>query len=283
MNYIVAVSGGVDSVVLLDMLAGTEHQLIVAHVDHGIRPESSKDARFVEALAKQYKLPFRQKILRLGASASEEQARNARYDFLYKLAREHSATIATAHHQDDLIGSIAINLQRGTGWRGLAVLNRPGITRPLLGMTKAQLYQYAMTHQLEWVEDDTNHDPKFLRNRLRAGVVSLDNHAVRQVVELRQRQIQLKRDIDYDGARVLAQFGERRHPFAMIEPQVALELLRQHVQAKTQYRPTIEQAGRLLLAIKTARPHTTIDIAQGIVVRFSAQKFIVDTSRKMVE
>lgn len=291
MNYIVAVSGGVDSVVLLDMLAKKyvsipdtySAELIVAHVDHGIRPESSEDARFVEALAKQYKLPFRQKVLRLGESASEEQARNARYDFLYELAREYSATIATAHHQDDLIGSIAINLQRGTGWRGLAVLNRAGITRPLLDMTKTQLYEYAIAHKLEWVEDETNRHPKYLRNRLRAGVIGLGIDVASQIAKLRQQQLRLSREIDHEVGRILTAFGERRYAYTAVDSRVAIELLRQHVQEHTGYRPTAEQAERLLLAIKTARPHTTIDIARGIVARLNVQKFIVDTPRKVIK
>ena len=283
MKYIVAVSGGVDSVALLDMLAKSEHHLIVAHVDHGIRPESSADARFVEALAKRYRLPYQSATLQLGEAASEEQARDARYDFLYKLAREHKAMIATAHHQDDMIGSIAINLQRGTGWRGLAVLNRSGITRPLLGMTKAQLYAYALKHQLEWVEDETNHDKKYLRNRLRAGVIHLDSAAIRRAVELRQRQLQLAHDIDREVARIVTTFGDSRYAYTSIDTSVAVELLRQHVWGATAYRPTVEQAQRILLAIKTAKPRTAVDIAQGITARFTAREFIVDTPQKMVD
>ena len=283
MKYIVAVSGGVDSVVLLDMLAKSEHQLIVAHVDHGIRPESSADARFVEALAKRYGLPYQSTTLQLGEAASEEQARDARYDFLYKLAREHKAMIATAHHQDDMIGSIAINLQRGTGWRGLAVLNRAGTTRPLLGMTKAQLYEYALKHQLEWVEDATNHDKKYLRNRLRAGVIRLDDIAARRVVELRQRQLQLAHDIDREVTRIVTTFGNSRYAYTSIDTSVAVELLRQHVREEAAYRPTAEQAQRILLAIKTAKPRTAVDIAQGITARFTAREFVVDTPQKMVE
>lgn len=283
MNYIVAVSGGVDSVVLLDMLAKSEHTLIVAHVDHGIRPESSADARFVEALAKGYGLPYRSITLRLGDAASEDEARDARYDFLFKLAHEHKAVIATAHHQDDMIGSVAINLQRGTGWRGLAVLNRSGITRPLLGMTKVQLYEYAIKHRLEWVEDETNHHKKYLRNRLRAGVIHLDSTATRQLVELRQRQLQLAHDIDREVVRVRKVFGDSRHAYTVIDMRVAIELLRQLVRDKTGYHPTVEQAQRVLLAIKTAKPRTAVDVARGIVVRFRAREFVVDTSRKMVE
>lgn len=82
MTYLVAVSGGVDSVCLLDMLSRSEHRLIVAHVEHGIRGEASRaDARFVAALAQKYNLPFVSTALNLGPNASEELARQKRYGF----------------------------------------------------------------------------------------------------------------------------------------------------------------------------------------------------------
>ncbi len=283
MKYIVAVSGGVDSVVLLDILSRGDDTLIVAHVDHGIREESGEDARFVQALSKVYGLPYVQTALRLGKTASEEQAREARYEFLFALAREHGAQIVTAHHQDDMIGSIAINLQRGTGWRGLAVLNRPGIVRPLLGLNKQKLYEYALTHRLEWVEDATNHSPKYLRNRLRAGVVGLSSVWAREIVKLRARQVQLAHDIDQEVAQNGARFGDGRHAYAVIDSAVAIELLRAMIKQQTTYRPTSEQASRLLLEIKTAMPGTTVDVAAGVRVRFTKTTFVVDTSREMVK
>ncbi len=279
MNYIVAVSGGVDSVALLDMLSKSDHRLIVAHVDHGIRPESAADARFVEALAKKYALPYQAIELKLGPEASEEKAREARYDFLYQLAHTHSASIVTAHHQDDMVGSIAINLTRGTGWRGLAVLNRANLTRPLLAMTKSKLYDYALKNQLEWVEDESNHNPRYLRNRLRAGVLAVDTVSARQVVELRQRQLQLAKEIDRETARVEQRFTNRREPYMLVDSVVGVEVLRLHIERQANYRPSIEQAERLLLAIKTAKPNTSVDIALGIAVQFSKETFVVDTSR----
>lgn len=92
MKYVVAVSGGVDSVVLLDMLVKTgEHELVVAHFDHGIRNESTDDANFVAGLAAQYGLPFKVTQGHLGSAASEELARNKRYEFLKGLADSEAA------------------------------------------------------------------------------------------------------------------------------------------------------------------------------------------------
>lgn len=274
-----AVSGGVDSVVLLDMLARGDDRIIVAHVDHGIRPESAADARFVKALAAKYRLPYCETRLKLGANASEERARTARYDFLYEIAAEHNAHIVTAHHQDDLIGSIAINFTRGTGWRGLSVLNRARINRPLLGLTKSKLYEYALKHRLEWVEDDTNRSSKYLRNRLRASTLRIDKDAARELVKLRQRQIQLAHDINIETGRLMIKFDNIRYPYQVIPLNVAREIVRMYVETQTGYRPSSQQIDRLVLAIKTAEANTSIDIVKDIAVRFTRDTFIVVTLR----
>ncbi len=177
-KYIVAVSGGVDSVVLLDLLSNVQHptsnvQLIVAHFDHGIRDDSKKDADFVKDLAKKYKLPFELGEGQLGKDASEAMARDKRYNFLKAVQQKHQATaIITAHHQDDLIETSVINLLRGTGRRGLSSLkSRSEILRPLLDYSKKQLLDHAKKHELEWREDSTNEDTKYLRNKVRKDIV----------------------------------------------------------------------------------------------------------------
>ena len=134
--YILAVSGGVDSVSLLNMLVGSHRdlnknlqfttsnfQLVVAHFDHGIRKESGDDAQFVSDLAAQHGLPFELGHANLGMDTSEEDARVARYNFLRQCCDKYNTTfVITAHHQDDLVETALINLIRGTSWRGLASL-----------------------------------------------------------------------------------------------------------------------------------------------------------------
>ena len=107
MKYIVAVSGGVDSMVLLDMMvrAGAG-ELVVAHFDHGIRPDSHHDAAFVKKIAEQYGLPFESRREVLGETASEALARERRYAFLRHVAKKHNAQIVTAHHLDDLVETV---------------------------------------------------------------------------------------------------------------------------------------------------------------------------------
>lgn len=277
MNYLVAVSGGVDSIVLLDMLRKTDHRLIVAHVDHGIRgAESAADARFVRALAKQYELPFTSIELHLGKHASEEQARDARYRFLFDEATKHHAHIVTAHHRDDMIETVAVNLSRGTGWRGLAVLSRMGIIRPLLSLTKQQLYDYAIARRLEWVEDATNHTDAYLRNRLRRRIHREIGHsAMREVDGLRAKQLQLRHDIDREAAMILEKSHHSRYFLSQIDEIVAVELIGAEIRQHHGIRPPRPQLLRVLHAIKVGKPGTTHDIGQGLTLKLTSRKYEV--------
>ena len=137
-KIVVAVSGGVDSVVLLDFLVHffrnkngqkwLEENLIVAHFEHGIRrKESQEDCEFVRRLAEKDRLKFEFEHGNLGENSSEENARNARYIFLRKIAKRENAIIFTAHHKNDLAETFALNLARGGGWRAVACFDSPDI------------------------------------------------------------------------------------------------------------------------------------------------------------
>jgi tRNA(Ile)-lysidine synthetase-like protein len=207
-TIIAAISGGVDSVVMLHALAtlarGEQYKvegikykadklqkrspryllpathypmsrtrLIVAHADHGMRPDAAADARFVQALAQYYGLPYELGKLDIGPSASEDTARSARHGFLYRVSHQYGdALIATAHHQDDLLETAIINLLRGTGRHGLSsMLANEHYIRPILNWDRAETYTYAAQHRLEWVEDETNECDRFLRNRVRSRLI----------------------------------------------------------------------------------------------------------------
>ena len=274
MNYLLAVSGGVDSVVLLDMFSKANNHAIVAHVDHGIRgEESAADARFVKELAKKYKVPFVSIELGLPPKASEEVARAARYEFLLSEATRFKAMVVTAHHQDDVIETIALNIERGTGWRGLAALNRLGVVRPLLGFTKQQIYNYAIAHHLEWVEDATNRELVYARNRMRHAMGKAQINSKR-LMELRARQLQLAHDIDVDAARLIARHKGDRHFLNMIPEAVAIELLGAEI-AEIATRPTRPRLKRAVLAIKTAAPGSTHQVGDRIILEFTARNYTV--------
>lgn len=186
-RYVVAVSGGVDSVVLLDMLTQESGlELMVAHFDHGIRKDSADDSKFVAKLAQKYCVQFYSERAELGADASEATARRHRYGFLKKLKKTVDArAIITAHHQDDLIETALLNILRGTKHKGLVSLQSSDeLIRPLLNMSKDQLVKYAQTHGLVWREDTTNQDMRYKRNELRTVLKdSLSPKRRQQIVE----------------------------------------------------------------------------------------------------
>ena len=256
-TYIVAVSGGVDSVVLLDLLNKQNNlQLVVAHFDHGIRSNSATDSQFVNKLADTLGLQIEIGSAELGKDASEEQARDARYDFLNEIKNKHNARqIITAHHSDDIVETIIINLIRGTGWRGLSSLrSTENIARPLLDYTKVDIFRYADENNLKWVEDSTNQDLKYLRNQIRHKIVSKMNTKQREeFLQLYRSQLNLTEEIDSHTAKLT---DDQRHNFIMWPNDVALEVLRSQLQL------TRPQARRVLMAIKTAKPGTKFEITK---------------------
>lgn len=209
--YIAAVSGGVDSVVLLDLATKASSHLVVAHLDHGIRPQSAQTATFVANLAKDYRLKFMTRCLKLGSDVSEEKARQARYDFLKNCQNEIGADgILLAHHRDDLIETAAFNLLRGTGRRGLSSLaSQPPLIRPLLGFYKSELVDYAQRHNLVWQEDETNLDLKYSRNYLRHKILPHLSPSERRLFEDLIDQVSLiNQKLDRDLALYI-----RRHSY----------------------------------------------------------------------
>lgn len=270
--YVVAVSGGVDSVVLLDMLSRQSNlELIVAHFDHGIRPDSMADAGFVADLAKKYNLKFETKREELGLDASEELARNRRYKFLRDIAKKYDAKIITAHHADDVIETIAINLSRGTGWRGLAVLDSD-IVRPLTDITKREILDYAHEHDLAWHEDSTNKGDMYLRNRIRRKLADTDDDTKRQLLGLWAEQKSLKRLIDGEVARLVGDGPiYDRYFFTNIDYSSGMECLRRITNARLT-RPQIFGA---LHAIKTALPNKTYHAGDGVEISFTSRNFTI--------
>lgn len=280
MKYIVAVSGGVDSVVLLHKMvkAVGASDLVVAHFDHGIRGDSGDDARFVEHLAKLYGVEFCTKRKELGANASESLARDHRYSFLREVAKKYKGAIVTAHHLDDLVETVAINLLRGTGWRGLAVLNSD-VYRPLIEQSKEDIISYALDNNLEWVEDSTNAGDAYFRNRVRRNSMKLSTSTKTTILGLWRSQVAMSKAIGsevealLESDNILAGDTKKysRYFFINIPEEASLELIR----AICDWRLTRPQASRLILAIKTFRPGTKYEAGSGVIVSLNSRYFEV--------
>lgn len=176
----VAVSGGPDSLALLDLMHSAAPSLglslIVAHADHGIHPESGDVAGRVVTLARErYGLETVLEHLGLGAGATETEARAARYRFLRRVQQERGARwLVTAHHADDQAETVLLRVLRGSAPAGLAGIparGPDGLIRPLLRFSRAELAEYARAQGLEPFLDPANEDPRHDRSWVRTVVM----------------------------------------------------------------------------------------------------------------
>lgn len=269
-RYVVAVSGGVDSVVLLDVLSKQpDLSLVVAHFDHGIRGDSAEARKFVASLATNYGLVFEYGEGRLGSGASEATAREARYSFLQKVKEKHNAkAIITAHHQDDLIETAILNMLRGTGRKGLTSLSsREDILRPLLAFSKQELTEYAKANNLKWYEDSTNQDTKYLRNYVRHNLVSkLTDDQRQKMIEVIKAQRSVNAQLD---ALLSPQVESRELPrqwFVSLPHEIAREVMAAWLRANGLQEFDKQAIERAVIGAKTALPGKQLAIKRGITI-----------------
>lgn len=173
-RVLVALSGGLDSTVLLHLLrfqpGMPPFQVQAAHFDHRMRPGSAGASAWVVGLCRAWAVP-----LHTGRAPqplrSEDEGREARYRFLLGVKeREGADWVLTGHHGDDQVETVLFRIFRGTGLRGLAGIpsaRAPGLYRPLLPFSRADLLDYASRKGVRFLEDPTNADPSFPRNFLR--------------------------------------------------------------------------------------------------------------------
>lgn len=273
----VAVSGGVDSMVLLDMLrrqAGLE--LVVAHFDHGIRDDSAEDRELVEAFAKANGLEFVYEEGKLGRGASEAVAREARYKFLHQVLKDTgSAAIITAHHQDDVLETAIINILRGTGRKGLTALrSRDDVIRPLLKVPKKELLEYAKDHNLKWREDPTNQDLSYLRNYVRHKLLTRFSEADRRkLVNVLTELTETNRELDtllVKQLRAQPVSGTLdRQWFNQLPHAAAREVMAAWLRLNGSRGFDSKTLERLVVAAKTASPGKTFPVQAGTSLKIS--------------
>ena len=270
-KYLVAVSGGVDSVVLLDLLYSfhnTElNEFVVAHFDHGIRPDSAKDANFVKELSESYGFEFVTEKSNLGINSSEEKARIARYEFLRITSKKLNLdAVLTAHHQDDLIETIFLHTIRGTGRYGLDPMSRTkDIIRPLLKTKKQDLISYAQKNKLDWQEDSTNKDEKYLRNALRKTLSKNLNQDSRDKILLLNESVSII-NLELDellnglGSFILDKKGLiTRSRFVILPFDVECEYIKKRLSFYGVKDISKQLVSRVVIASKTLEPGKKID------------------------
>ena len=250
-SIVVAVSGGIDSVVLLCLLqriaASRGLNLYAVHLNHCIRPEADDDAHFVEALCRQLNVRCYSESCNVSKLASQERislemaGRLARRRLLERVAAETGAQlIALGHHRDDQVETLLMRLTRGTGISGLSGMAELDLPwwRPLLDCSRQQLLEYARGQSLSWCEDASNLDPLFMRNQIRHQIVPLLNDINPQFAErmiVLSRQVAAEEDFwrhqietYFPSIRAAGDDGLRlqRSPLLAFHPALRLRLLR---------------------------------------------------------
>lgn len=225
----VALSGGLDSVVLLDTVckaqAKNQNQIFAFHIHHGLQKQADDWLIFCDKLAKKYKIHFDFRLLHLHSDEEpgnvEARARAGRYEALADLCEEYGIEdLLLAHHQNDQAETVLLQFLRGSGVAGLSgmpasrgISTNPGITlwRPLLNQSRQELEAYAKEHRLKWIEDPSNQNTKYRRNAVRKKIIpalkkiqpeALANMA-RSAQLLGEAQTLLNRLAQQDGKNIL--------------------------------------------------------------------------------
>jgi tRNA(Ile)-lysidine synthase len=180
-RLLLAVSGGIDSVVLTELIRQSGFPFGLAHVNFSLRgAESDRDAAFVRALAGKLGVSFHYTQVDTHSVAAENgwstqlAARNLRYDWFAEIREQKGYDwIVTAHHLTDSLETVLLNLVRGTGLAGLhgIPVQNGRVCRPLLCFSREELFDFARNNQLEWVEDSSNATTDYSRNRIRHDVL----------------------------------------------------------------------------------------------------------------
>ena len=257
-----AVSGGADSLALLALAVEAGLRVTAIHVDHGLRPESGREAMVVADAAARFGAAFRAERVHVGAGPNlEARAREARYAVL-------PPGVLTGHTADDQAETVLLNLLRGAGASGLSGMAEAG--HPLLRLRRGETHALCADLGLRPVDDPSNGDPAFRRNRVRAELLPLLSEiAGRDVVPVLTRQADLLRDdaslldelastIDVTDARTLAS----------APPALARRAIRRWLRADGPYPPPAADVDRVLAVARLERK--ACEVANGRRVRRSA-------------
>lgn len=311
---VIGVSGGPDSLCLLDLLHRLDYRLIVAHLDHQLRPESAAEAEKVRQEAQQRGLPFVFEEININAYAQEkrlsieEAARTARYRFLFQVAQDCQAqAVAVGHTADDQVETVLMHLLRGAGLAGLRGMpyrslpnpwsNIIPLVRPLLGAWRSEILQYLAEGGLQPNLDASNADLRYYRNRLRGELIPLletYNPGVRQRLWQMAESLALdyglvEERLNQAWQECLSRQGEGFQAFDLLclrqQPEaLQRHLLRKAAQASQPDLRDLDYAAlqRGLALVRSADRSKTIDLADGIrLVREANTLWVVSGNRQI--
>ena len=297
-TVLVGVSGGADSVALLTTLLALapawRWTLHVLHVDHGLRPSSAADAEFVRRLGERLGVPVDVATAQVGRGSVEAAARAVRHAALEAAADRIGATrIALGHTADDQAETVLMRLIEGTGVRGLAAIPavRGRIIRPLIDARHRDAVATLEAAGLPWIEDASNDDPKFFRNRVRHELLPLlrasyDPEVVARLNAVARAARESVEALDEMAARELRRLADRsasaftlpRSALAALPAAVAAEVLRTAAVALGSRAPLRAWGHRGLRRVLAPTPPRRPFRLGGVVVEVSGDRVRVATT-----
>lgn len=289
-TIIVAVSGGVDSVVLLHTLRQQlpDTKLVVAHVNYHLREESDADESFVRDLAEKYHAIFEHTAWsKVSDIAVEKQARDFRYQFFEQLAKKyHTQTVVVAHHADDQAETVLLKLIRGgqlSQLSGMHTKNRQ-IIRPFLLITKQELIHYAQENNLHWQEDKTNQDATYTpRNYLRQVIIpqlkTINPQTVRHINAFAN---QIEKQSELITAQVNIYVQNIEHDWQAIPELWQEETIKRYMQLKGIYRFKQTQIFQIIQLLRNnKKPTGVVQLSKNVKFVKSYQQIYLENSTKI--
>ncbi len=287
----VALSGGLDSVVLLDTVCKTQAankhpaEIWAFHIHHGLQKPADDWFIFCEKLAKKYKIHFDFRLLHLGSESTqgnvEARARAGRYDALAELCAEHGIEdLLLAHHQNDQAETVLLQLLRGAGVAGLAAMSEVRelkngsakiyLWRPLIQQSRVELEGYAKANKLKWIEDPSNQDIQYRRNAIRKQIIprleKIQPDAVanlaRSAKVLAEAQSLLDRLAKQDGSAAIEQSGLKVKPLLTLAQKdlpAANNLVRYWLKSHGLAMPSQERLASWWKDLAAVKPHAQLE------------------------
>lgn len=290
--WVISVSTGVDSMVLLDLVLQIGHPVFVTHFNHQKREASIIEAEYLKSFCLEKNIPFEYFVLNIDDKNFQDQAHHLRKMHLEEVARRHNTPyILTAHHANDLAETVLMKISRGSnllGYSGFQLeskINGFVYLKPLLSFSKQQLYDYAKTHAIRYFEDASNLENHYTRNRYRNSIVpaiveenpqfltkvsQFSNHLYEAFSYIR-KQSKLYLDKNQNNIQITSLFQED----LVIQKDVIACLLEMH---RIDFNQLKIQS--ILAFLKDSGPNQSYPLNEGYVLRRIYQKAVVTKNTK---
>lgn len=268
--YILAISGGIDSMVLLDLFMKGSYNFVVVHFNHQKRMDSNLDHELIQSICKLHDVSYHYIKLNIKNGNFQEQARQIRYQHLQEVAKNHHTNhIVTAHHLDDLAETVLMKLMRGSnllgysGMRDVFLMDGFYYYKPLLHVSKEEIYNYAADNQVDFLEDSSNQGDDYLRNRIRHHIIPKLKEERNFLTQIKKYSDQLYTTFDYVRKSSLAFLDGKNNfkldRFISLHEAVKKDVISYLLETYSIYKST-EKIDNIIKQISSKKPHIEIKL-----------------------